>query len=79
MNQNVGRYDYDPTSFSCAAIFGGFSWVTDSIWHTQDSDDGDPHCQSSNFPQSPQLQKTQKQLQSTRRFNSSSMCKLTRS
>ena len=46
MNPKVGRYDYDPTSFSCVVIFSGFTLVTDSIWHTQDSDDGDPHGQS---------------------------------
>ena len=60
MNRKVGRYDYDPTSFSCAVIFDSFSWVTEYVWHTQDSDDGDPHAQSRNTQQSPQQQKKHK-------------------
>ena len=64
MNSTVGRYDYDPTSFSCAAIFGAFSWVTEYVWHTQDIDDGDPHDQSIYPIQSHQPQKIQIQLES---------------
>ena len=70
MNRKVGRYDCDPTSFSCAVIFDVFSCVTEHVWHSQDSDDGDPHGQSSISQQTPQPQKTQIQLQSLLKIQS---------
>ena len=63
MNNKVGRYDYDPTSFGGGVIHDVFSSVTEYVWHTQDTDDGDPCGQSSNSQQSPQHEKTQMQSQ----------------